>query len=252
MDNLKFSICTTNYNCAHALRQHLDSLYSLFDKDEFEYIIVDGKSRDGSMEILSKYEENHGNMVILSLKCSIGRGRQIAFEQSRGDHIVVVDTDTVYIPRCRDFIEICLGEYPDTAVQAIYCGVYPRKVWKDSGGRRDMNVKEDVDAWMRIWKLGKMKFYPVSMGKNVKESDKTAYSDHLSKRYGKSEKFRRLIRREIDLLKARWYEKYDFLKVYNENIIDLGLGPHEEWFWEVQHPPWPVKITRDVVKILKS
>jgi len=252
MNNPKLSVCTTNYNCDHALKRHLDSLYSILDENEFEYIVVDGKSKDNSMEILGEYQKNHNNMIVLSDKCSIGRGRQIAFEKSNGKYIVVVDTDTVYLPRCKDFIKICLEKFSDFAVQAIYCGVYPKEVWKESGGRRNMNVKEDVDAWMRIWELGKMKFYPVSMGRNIKEVDRTASMDYLSVRYGKTEKFLRLFMREIDLLKARWYNKYDFFKVYRNNIIDMGLGQHERWFFEVPKRPWPVKVTRDVIRILKS
>jgi len=62
MNNIKFSVCTTNYNCAHALQKHLDSVYSLFDDSDFEYIVVDNKSKDDSLEILNEYKK--GNMSL--------------------------------------------------------------------------------------------------------------------------------------------------------------------------------------------
>jgi len=252
MNNIKFSVCTTNYNCAHALRKHLDSVYSLFDDGDFEYIVVDNKSKDNSMEILKEYKKDHKNMLVLSQKCTMGRGRQIAFGHSKGRHIVVVDTDTIYYSKCKDFIEICLEQYPNFAVQAIFCGVFPREIWERIGGRRDMNFKEDFDMWMRIWEMDKMKWYPVSMGENIKEGTASAGMDYLSSRYGKFEKFSRLIRREIDLFKTRRINKYDFSSAYRNNIIDLGLGEEERWFGEYPDIPWPVKVTRDIIRILKS
>jgi glycosyltransferase involved in cell wall biosynthesis len=252
MKKLKFSICTTNYNCAHALLQHLDSIYSLFDESEFEYIVVDNKSKDKSMEILNEYQGNHENMTVLSEKCTMGKGRQIAFKHSNGDHIVVIDTDTIYQSRCKTFIETCLKEYQNTAVQARYCAVIPRKVWINVGGRRDLNVNEDFDMWMRMWKIGKMKWYPISMGENVKDQEASSSADYLSNRYKKFEKIIRLIRREIDLHRTRKYKNYDFKAIYQENQIDLGLGPKEKWFGETSNRPWFVEFTRNFIKTLKS
>ena len=44
-------------------------------------------------------------MKVLSQKCTMGRGRQIAFEHSSGDLIMVIDTDTVYYPIFKDFVK---------------------------------------------------------------------------------------------------------------------------------------------------
>lgn len=231
MDKPKISICTTNYNCAHALQKHLDSVYSQLDENMFEYIVVDNKSKDDSLNILKNYEKEHENMKVLSQKCTMGRGRQIAFEHSNGELIMVIDTDTLYYPIFKEFADIYLKQYSDVAVQAILCGVFPRDIWIKIGGRRDLNIYEDVDMWIRIWKLGKMRWYPVLMGENLKDADAQAGWDYMSKRYDKLEKIRRFIRREYDLLRVKEIHKIDLEKIYKENIIDMDLGEaQKDWF----------------------
>ncbi len=92
-----------------------------------------------------------------------------------------------------------------------------------------MNAFEDVDMWIRIWELGKMRWYPVLMGENVKEMGGTY--DFLSTRYNKRERITRLLRKEYDLLKTTKIREVDLEKIAKENTIDLGLGEmRTDWF----------------------
>jgi len=228
---MKLSVCTTNYNCAHALEQHLDSTFKILNGEEFEYIVVDNKSKDGSMEILKKWEKEHNNMKVLSKRCTMGKGRQIAFGHSIGDFIIVLDTDVIYFPMLRDFLDICTSRYSDLGVQAIFCGFFPRQIWEMIGGRGDLNTHEDLDMWMHIWELGKMRWYPIFMGENLKEDAAYASWDYLSSRYKKFEKIRRLLRSEYDRYKTRKWQTFDLKKIWMENAIDLSLGKMESvWF----------------------
>jgi glycosyltransferase involved in cell wall biosynthesis len=256
MSTPKLSICTTNYNCAHAIRQHLDSVYSQLDEDFFEYIVVDNLSKDDSVKILREYEKTHGNMKILSQKCTMGKGRQIAFESSVGEFVMVIDTDTVYSPIFKSFVDIYFKQYSEFALQAILCGVFPRDIWIQIGGRRDVNIYEDVDMWVRIWKLGKMRWYPVFMGENLKDPGTQAGHDYMSKRYNRMEKLRRFLRREYDLLRLREVLGTDLERMYKANVVDLGLGePVETWF---KNPPklgpyqWFTVRRREFVRILRA
>jgi glycosyltransferase involved in cell wall biosynthesis len=227
----KLSICTTNYNCAHAVKRHLDSVYSQLDEDMFEYIVVDNFSSDDSLKIMEDYAKDHPNMKVLSEKCSMGKGRQISYEHSSGDFIMVIDTDTLYFPIFKEFVNIYLKEYHDYALQAILCGIFPRDIWEEIGGRRDLNIYEDVDMWIRIWKLGKMRFYPVLMGENVKDPSTQAGLDFMSQRYKKKEKVKRFIRKEYDLMRLREVKRSDLERMFRENVIDLDLAePEKTWF----------------------
>ncbi|UCE36845.1 MAG: glycosyltransferase family 2 protein [Thermoplasmata archaeon] len=254
MKKPKFSICTTNYNCAHALKRHLDSIYSQLDEEEFEYIVVDSKSKDRSMEVLKKYASSHENMTALQKRCVRGKGRQIAFKKSKGDYILQVDTDTVYYPIWKTFLYKCIDEYPNLAVQAIFGGVYPRKIMDEVRGWRNFQWGDDLDLWMRVWKIGKMKWYPVAVGENVKEIGKDSYMDAFSKRYGrKFEKSSRMLRTEFDWLRLYYVQKMDFLKIVEENSVDLQLGDKEKWFNEAAKTnlrKWILGVLRKEKRIL--
>lgn len=256
MSKPKLSICTTNYNCAHALKQHLDSVYSKLDGEMFEYIVVDNLSKDDSLAILKEYEKAHENMKVLSQKCTMGHGRQIAFDNSSGEFIMVIDTDTVYFPIFKEFVNLYFENYSEFALQAILCGIFPRDIWVEIGGRRDVNIYEDVDMWVRIWRLGKMRWYPAFMGENLKDAGTQAGQDYMSKRYNRLEKIRRFMRREYDLLRLKDILKTDLEKMYKDNVIDLGLDdPVETWF---KNPPklgffkWFTMRRREFIRILRA
>ena len=256
MDKPKISICTTNYNCAHALKQHLDSIYSQLDEIEFEYIVVDSKSNDKSMEVLRKYASSHKNMTVLQKRCTRGIGRQIAFRKSKGDYILQVDTDTVYYPIWKKFLYKCLESYPDLAVQAIFSGIYPRKVMEEVGGWRNFQWGDDLDLWIRVWKIGKMRFYPVAVGENVKEEEAESYMDALSSRYGsKIEKSIRMLRTELDRWKLHKVRELDLPKILEENGVDFGFGEERSWLHQsprVTLRAWVMGVLRKEKIILRS
>ena len=228
---MEISICTTNYNCAHALRPHLDSVYRAFAGLDFEYVVVDNHSRDRSWDILRGWNSAHPNMRLISKRCTMGAGREIAFDHSEGRFIVVLDTDVVYDPILRVVVDRYLERYRSLAVQAVFCGIFPRQLWTAIGGRRSLNTNEDLDMWIRLWRLGVMRWYPVSVGTNVKDPSATGSFDYLSNRYARGERIARLVRREWDLLKTRDLQRIDLKEVITSNTVDLGL--------EKPIPPWP-------------
>jgi len=161
----------------------------------------------------------------------MGEGRQISFLHSTGSFVIVVDTDVVYSPLLRRFVFSYLEGYSQYSVQALYVGIFPREHWIRVGGRRSLNTNEDVDMWLRLWRFGLIRWYSVSLGSNLKEAGAVGSSDYLSKRYSPSERARRLIRREWDLLKTRDIQRTHLAEVIALNTVDLGLGPVPQ--------PWP-------------
>ena len=256
MSRPKLSICTTNYNCAHALKQHLDSIYSQLDENEFEYIVVDSKSTDQSMDVMRNYASSHANMTVFQKRCVRGIGRQMAFRRSRGDYILQVDTDTLYFPIWKHFIDKCLEAYPDVAVQAIFSGVYPRAIMEDVGGWRNFQWGDDLDLWMRVWKTGKMRWYPVAVGENIKEEGTGSFMDAFSGRYkGKLEKSLRMLRTELDRWKLRKVRAMDLPKILEDNRVDFDLGEEQTWIHrspEVNMRMWIMGVLRKEKMILRE
>ena len=233
---MEISVCTTNYNCAHALGSHLESVYRQLAGRDFEYIVVDNRSRDRSWEILQRWNSTHSNMRIISTRCTMGAGRQRAFDYSIGRFILVLDTDVVYDSSLRQVVDRYLKGFSGIALQTLFCGIFPRERWEATGGRRNLNTNEDVDMWIRLWKLGSMKWYPIPVGTNLKESSALGASDYLSRRYPRRERVIRLLRREWDLLKTRELQRMNLQEIISSNTIDLGLGK--------AIPPWPQNRTQ--------
>jgi len=221
---VKISVCTTNYNCAHALDRHLKSVFEQLEPFDFEYIVVDNRSRDMSWKILHEWATTHPNMTLLSKRCTMGEGREIAFHHSSANHIMILDTDVVYSNLLRRLTTTYFERFADLSVQSIYCGIFPRQQWIRAGGRRSLNTNEDVDLWMRVLKLGRMRWYPVPVGENLKEASAWGKADYMSGRYSKNERVLRLIRREWDLFKTRKVQRTDIQALMTANMIDLALA----------------------------
>jgi len=218
------SICTTNYNCAHALPRHLESVFGALEGLNFEYIVVDNRSRDRSWDILAAWQTTHPNVQLLSKRCTMGTGRQLAFLNSGGHLILILDTDVVYDSVLRAFVDWYIASNSPFGLQAIFGGIFPREVWSRIGGRRSLNTNEDVDMWIRLWRIGMIRWYPMPLGTNLKEPDAVGSFDHLSARYTRSERTLRLLRREWDLFKTQSAQRIDLQKMIASNAIDLGLG----------------------------
>ena len=233
------AVCTTSYNCAQYLDQHFRSVFEALQGIEFEYVVVDNKSKDGTLEALRDLANKYPQIICDSRRCSRGAGRQVAASLSQAGTILAVDVDTVYSPILRAFVDAYFDSFAQggLALQAIYAGLYPRGLWFGVGGMRDLNFGEDLDLWMRIWQHDRMRWYALPLGTNMKDAAHRDWQDFRSDRYGKWEKVTRLLRRELDLWKLRKYREMDLEAIRLARSVDLHLGPQvPRWFQDRE--PW--------------
>lgn len=252
------SVCATSYNSAQFLREHLDSVYDALSDYAFEYILVDNCSRDGTRSILEKESESRANLRFVIRRCSRGAGRQLAALISTGSTFVALDTDTIYTSILTSLVDVFLRQFEPAglALQAIYAGLYPRSVWFEAGGMRNLNFADDLDFWMRIAQLGKMRWTPVIVGENLKPPNEMNSADVFSARYGKTERVLRLLRREFDLWRVRNVIRMDPEAVRRKNTVDLQLGSlYPRWI--ASGSVWSVRASArrfrsDLVRILSQ
>ena len=162
--SVTYSICITCRNNINTVEASLESILSQ-TSDKFEVIVVDAKSNDGTLQVLQKYAKS-GCIKLIVKKCSRGKGRQIAFENSKGDYIIAnMDLDDVFMPKLKDLLDFYRKHYGGKILLAITgiskklrglqnITICDRNILKKLGGWRDLQYAEDWDLWSRGAKMG--------------------------------------------------------------------------------------------------
>jgi len=181
----KYSICITHYNNGNTLEGSLRSILSQIDST-FEIVVVDNKSTDGSREALEKYAKD-GVLKLIVERCSIGRGRQIAFEHSTGDYVISnIDFDDQILPK----LQVALAKYEQSCgsdllriesvdIRNFWGGesfnVAPRTLLTSLGGWRDLQLGEDWELSRRAAGANKYKwtYYQLLASTNAHPERKT-------------------------------------------------------------------------------
>jgi len=180
---MKFSVCMTNYNTVDVLSQSLNSIISKVDIDEFEIVVLDNESTDGSADVLEDYSQKYENFRFLSKRCLRGTGRQLAFEASSGDVIITADTDTIYNDLWRELINTYIERGFQFGLSSWFSQIYPRGLLKTVGGWSDFQYMEDIELWCRLAKIGKYRTYPIVCGENLKRNPGLNRIERTARRY---------------------------------------------------------------------
>jgi glycosyltransferase involved in cell wall biosynthesis len=161
---VKYSICITHKNNAGTLEASLDSVLSQIDED-FEVIVVDAQSTDGSLEKLKGYSER-GKIKLIVAECSRGKGREIALENSTGEYVISnIDMDEVYRPRlgellvfyhvkCEGRVLLAVHDAARDMVGFQNVTITSRTTAIALGGWHDLQYGEDWEFWARAAKKG--------------------------------------------------------------------------------------------------
>ena len=96
MSSPKVSIIIVNYNGKELLQKCLDSLLKV-NYDNFEIILVDNNSTDGSVEFITK---NYPSLIIIKLDSNKGfaEPNNVAAKISKGKYLLFLNNDTVVTP----------------------------------------------------------------------------------------------------------------------------------------------------------
>ena len=147
---MKYSVCITNYNSIHGIRSSLESLFRQLD-DQFEVVVVDNFSSDGSREVLEQYEKL-GKLRLFTEQCSRGLGRRIAVEKAEGEYVIgQVDMDEILAPNLTQLLAIYHKYYEGYMLKSARgLFVAPKTLIQKVGGFHDLNYLEDKDLYARV------------------------------------------------------------------------------------------------------
>ena len=121
---MKISIVIPVYNSENKIKKCLNSIINQSYKD-FEIIIVNDGSTDGTINICNKYKEFDNRIFIINQKnMGVGKARKVGITKSTGDYITFVDADDWL---SRNSLEIMVSEINRTnsdIIQFAHTNVY--------------------------------------------------------------------------------------------------------------------------------
>ena len=107
---MKFSIITVNYNNKEGLRETIESVKGL-SSNNYEYIIIDGGSTDGSVDVIKEHQ-NSISFWVSEKDDGIYNAMNKGIRQAKGEYINFMNSgDTYYTPDVLSLVEKELEDY---------------------------------------------------------------------------------------------------------------------------------------------
>ena len=120
-NNPKISVIIPVYNCEKFFKKCLESLKKQTFSD-FEAIIVNNGSTDGSGEIAQTFAENDSRFIIINHKSgSAGECRNIGIKAAKGLYLAFLDADDRFDDK---FLEIMYSQATKYNADIVNCGFY--------------------------------------------------------------------------------------------------------------------------------
>lgn len=141
---MKISIVTATFNSGRTIRDTLESVLHQTYKD-YEYIIVDGCSKDGTLDVVKQYmPQFEGRMRYVSepdkgIYDAMNKG----FKLAKGDILMLINSDDLFARN--DALELAVKafeEHPE--VDGVYADLY-------------YVSQNNINNVVRVWKTGEQK-----------------------------------------------------------------------------------------------
>jgi glycosyltransferase involved in cell wall biosynthesis len=91
---MKTSVCLTVFNEEKSISDLLESLLTQTKKPD-EIVVVDGGSKDNTLEILRHFQKKDARIKVLSQLCTRSEGRNLSVEFAKNDIIAMTDAGCV-------------------------------------------------------------------------------------------------------------------------------------------------------------
>lgn len=105
----------SNYNYAHYLERAIQSILNQTFQD-FELIIIDDGSYDGSLEIIKRYEAQERMFAVFQQNKGLNASNNVALKLARGKYIMRLDADDYLDPHALEVMVSTLERSPQLAL----------------------------------------------------------------------------------------------------------------------------------------
>ena len=109
------SIIIVNWNAREPLHDCLKSVYEHGDEVDYEIIVVDNASTDGSIEMVKKAWPS---VILVENSENIGfaRANNIGIRQSAGRYVCLINSDVVILKDCIQNLVEFMDQHPDVGM----------------------------------------------------------------------------------------------------------------------------------------
>lgn len=162
-ESLAISVIIPAFNAETHIARTMESLRRQ-TMDDFEVIVVDDGSSDGTVEVVAKYVGRVGRTVriISQNRCGVSAARNVGLRNAEGLYVFWIDSDDTIEPSC---LEKLYAEVRRHSADVVFCGSdyvdssglillpYSRRYGYPKGvvdGRSAMKGMIDGKWWMRI------------------------------------------------------------------------------------------------------
>ena len=111
-EKIKISVVTPVYNCKEYIEKCILSIKNQ-QYDNFEHIIVDGGSTDGTLEIIKKYSGTYNMRYISEKDNGMYDAIYKGFQMATGDVYAWLNADDMYMPWAFQVVENVLRHHPE-------------------------------------------------------------------------------------------------------------------------------------------
>ena len=226
-----YSICMVNLDMEKYLEASVLSIYNQLDQN-YEIIIVDGGSKDGSVEILKKMERHLDRLKVVYLKRDsnrkLGQDRNISIQEANGEYVLLhLDCDDLYYPHIKDWVNIfhtiesCFNE--DQLVAGAQINMGKRDFLLSHGPYKNLHF-EDRELWNRLEKSGnliRLKHHDVRSRMPIPQPDRTIKT--LSRTYKR-------ISEDLEQPETKFYDylltqiKNFFSKPLKNTLLNISIA----------------------------
>jgi len=94
---MKTSIIILNYNTKDITLNCIKSILKNTRNVNYEIVLIDNASRDGSVKMLSEFSSKHKNIKFIKNKKNLGfaKGNNVGIKKAKGEYILLLNSDTI-------------------------------------------------------------------------------------------------------------------------------------------------------------
>jgi GT2 family glycosyltransferase len=148
MTNMKLSIIILNYNTKELTKNCIDSIIQTGRKLDYEILVVDNGSTDGSVEFLKRFKNYDLRFTIIETGANLGfaKGNNATRGTAKGEYILFLNSDTVLQKDALQKTVLYLDKHSD--VGAVTCKLVLADGSLDKDARRSF-----ITPWIGLTHL---------------------------------------------------------------------------------------------------